>query len=61
MVPKLFAVAVVLRTGKFIKKAFERGENLLQNVYYYTLCLDSINWQKSRWKVKIYVDEKPTF
>jgi len=28
---------------------------------YYTLCLGSANCQKSRWKIIIYVDEKPNF
>jgi len=28
---------------------------------YHTLCLGSVNFQKSLWKAIIYVDEKPTF
>jgi len=28
---------------------------------YYSLCLGSANCQISRWEVRIYVDENPTF
>jgi len=47
-------VAVVaLCTGKIIKNdasIFERGE---KTKWYHTLCLDSVNRQKLRWKVRI--------
>jgi len=36
---------------------FEK-ENLL---VYYTLYLGSANRQKSRWKIRVYIDEKLTF
>jgi len=54
-------VAVAPRTGKFIKNSLR--ENLLQIhiATYCTLCLGSTNRQKSSWKVKIYVNKKPTF
>jgi len=45
-------VVVTPCTSKIIKNSlsvFERGEDLLQNGS--TLCLDSVNHQKSRWKV----------
>jgi len=48
-------VAVVApRTGKIIKNGLsvsERGEN--KQMVNYTLCLDSVRSQKSRWKVRI--------
>jgi len=54
------SAVVAPRTGKIVKndlRVFERGENLLHNG---TLCLDSVNHQKLRLKVRIYADEKPT-
>jgi len=62
MVTSLVAI-VAPRTSKIVKnglRAFERGENLLQKeekicykIVSYTLCLDSVSRQKSRWKVRI--------
>jgi len=60
MVPTLLVVVVVAvapRTGKIIKEE----EKVFYKLVYYTLYLGSPNCQKSRWKVRIYVDEKPTF
>jgi len=56
--------AVAPHTGKIIKNLLQNG--ILHFVFrfsqvYYTLCLGSVNHQKSRWKVRIYTDEKPTF
>jgi len=36
------------------------GENCYKMVYY-TLCLGSVNCQISRWKIRIYADEKTIF
>jgi len=30
-----------------------RGEEIYYKMVYYTLCLDSVNRQRSRWKVRI--------
>jgi len=53
--------AVAPRTGKIIKNGlsvFERLENLLQDgILHFVFRLS----QKSRWKARIYADEKPTF
>jgi len=61
MVPTLLVATVVPRTGKFIKNCiFKRGEKFTTK-WYINLCLGSANCQKSRWRVRIYVDGKPTF
>jgi len=36
-------------------------EEIFYKMVYYTLCLGSTKCQKSRWKVRIYVDKKQTF
>jgi len=47
--------------GKIIKIfVFERGENLLQNGILVSFAFRSFV-RGSRWKVKIYADEKPNF
>jgi len=38
---------------------FLKGEKICYKMVYYTLCIGSANRQKSCWKVRIYVDEKP--
>jgi len=40
---------------------FLKEENICYKMVYYTLSLSSANFQKLHWKVKIYLDEKPTF
>jgi len=56
MVPTSLVTAVAPRAGKFIKNglikiATENGKPCV---------LGSTNCQKLRWKIRIYVDEKPT-
>jgi len=61
MMPMSFVAAVAPRTSKFIKNGlnvFERRENLLQNGISHFVFRFS---QLSSWKVRNYLDEKPTF
>jgi len=44
-----------------IGSVFLKEEKNCYKMVYYTLYLSSVNCQKSRWKVRIYGDEKPTF
>jgi len=49
-------VAVVTpRTDKIIKNGLSvlKEEKICYKIVYYTLCLDSVNRQKSHWKVRI--------
>jgi len=55
---------VALRIGKFIinnASIYLKEEKIFCKLIYYTLCLGSANCQKSRWKVRLYINEKPTF
>jgi len=40
---------------------FLKEEKICYKMVDYTLCLDSVNREKLRWKVRIYADEKSTF
>jgi len=58
-VTSLIAV-VALRTGKIIKSVFERGDNLLQKVYFVYIYVKSIV-RNHVTKVRIYTDKKLDF
>jgi len=54
-VMSLVAVAALQVQAKLLKMAsvFLKEAKICYIMVYYTLCLDSVNRQKSRWKVKI--------